>query len=60
MRDNALISRATYRRYLILWTWCTPRFSEPACQVRYAYRFKHGEEALLERETRLRRRLFGT
>lgn len=59
MHRAGRISDATWRRFQTFWTWAAPRFSEPACSLRFAYAQAHGEDALALREQRLRQRLFG-
>lgn len=58
MHRAGRISDATWRRFQTFWTWAAPRFSEPACSLRFAYAQAHGEDALVRREQRLRQRLF--
>ena len=57
MHRAGRISDATWRRFQILWIWAAPRFSEPACSLRFAYAQAHGEDALARREQNLRQRL---
>lgn len=59
MHRAGRISDATWRRFQTFWTWAAPRFSEPACSLRFAYAQVHGEDALARREQNLRQRLSG-
>lgn len=56
-RDHALISAHQFKRYLVLWIWSAPRFSDPAATKRHTFRLTAGENGIDRKEAWSRRYL---